>query len=847
MNIPKNKTKISITTLVLLLALSIPLIAFPITSASDPPITWPTAAFLDVSPNPIGVNQQCLVFMWIDKIHPLIQNVWGPRFTGATVEVTKPNGDTDILGPKNLDAISAAYIYFTPDQIGEYTLVFKFPAQKIEDPGTEPPGGWAGHTHPDQINDTYEASTSNTVYLTVQADPIEPFPETPLPEDYWTRPIHPINRNWAQIAGDWLGGAHKGANEYTPYISGPESAHILWWVPLWEGGIAGGGHGSNNAYIGMNTEGGRGDPMIINGKVYLYDGGTLARNYWGWYAVDLYTGEELYYKTTPTPSFGQVLLYNTEAAHGAWSYLWSTSGSTWTAYDTFSGNTVYSIENASSAGTAVYGKNGDLLRYRIVGDRGNMRLTVWNTTHVTSDYDRIQNDPASPTRRHQIGTYDGNLGFSLNVSIPDVNGSILEVVEGKYVIGGIAGRHSDIAMEPGYLWALSLEPGYEGNLLWNITYTPPKAMMDPTEVYHYRMGPGQSYGSPSAIQYSYSRMQGPWVSAEEGVFFFWEGETRQLWGYSLETGEMLWGPTEPQENVWMMFRMIPVVANGALYTGGHRGGGEIHAYNITTGETLWTYLPNYVGFEGFQANPPNMINAVADGKVYITQNEHTPNMPYRRDSVMTCLNATTGEVIWKLSQFNGEIGSFAMSSGYAIVNNVYDGRWYCIGKGPSATTVTASPKVVPNGSSVLIEGTVTDQSPGDTCLGIPTAGTPAIADEHMGEWMEYLYMQQPLPMDAAGVEVLLEAVDPDGNFIDIGTTTSDASSHFSYLWDPPGEGKYTIIASFAGSKSYGSSYAETAIGVSGIGDNLTLIAVAAIIVGLIAIALAAYTFIKKGS
>ena len=205
---------------------------------------------------------------------------------------------------------------------------------------------------------------------------------------------------------------------------------------------------------------------------------------------------------------------------------------------------------------------------------------------------------------------------------------------------------------------------------------------------------------------------------------------------------------------------------------------------------------------------------------------------------MTCLNATTGDVIWSLSQFNGEIGSFAMSSGYAIVNNVYDGRWYCIGKGPSATTVSASPKVVSRGSSVLIEGTVTDQSP-------VSPNTPAIADEHMGEWMEYLHMQQPMPMNATGVEVVLEAVDPNGDLIDIGTTTSDASGLFSYLWEPGQEGKYTIIATFEGSGAYGKSFAETALGVSGIGDDMTLIAVAAIIVGLVAIAIAVYTFLKK--
>ena len=47
----------------------------------------------------------------------------------------------------------------------------------------------------------------------------------------------------------------------------------------------------------------------------------------------------------------------------------------------------------------------------------------------------------------------------------------------------------------------------------------------------------------------------------------------------------------------------------------------------------------------------------------------------------------------------------------------------------------------------------------------------------------------------------------------IGTATSDMSGFYSIQWTPEHEGKYTIIATFEGSKSYYSSYAETAVGV----------------------------------
>ena len=148
----------------------------------------------------------------------------------------------------------------------------------------------------------------------------------------------------------------------------------------------------------------------------------------------------------------------------------------------------------------------------------------------------------------------------------------------------------------------------------------------------------------------------------------------------------------------------------------------------------------------------------------------------------------------------------AISSGYVIASNLYDNQWYAYGKGPSATTVTASPKVSVHGSSVLIEGTVTDQSPG-------APGTPAIADKDQEAWMEYVYMQQPKPTNTSGVTVSLDTWDPNGNFVHIGDATSDSSGTFSFVYTPDVPGKYTIIASFAGSKSYGSSTATTAIGV----------------------------------
>src|SRR5512141_546625 len=76
--------------------------------------------------------------------------------------------------------------------------------------------------------------------------------------------------------------------------------------------------------------------------------------------------------------------------------------------------------------------------------------------------------------------------------------------------------------------------------------------------------------------------------------------------------------------------------------------------------------------------------------------------------------------------------------------------------------------------------------------------------------MEYIYEQQTKPSNATGVSVSIDAIDPNNNFIHIGDAVTDASGTFGYSWTTPDvPGQYRVIASFKGSKSYGSSSAST--------------------------------------
>jgi outer membrane protein assembly factor BamB len=237
-------------------------------------------------------------------------------------------------------------------------------------------------------------------------------------------------------------------------------------------------------------------------------------------------------------------------------------------------------------------------------------------------------------------------------------------------------------------------------------------------------------------------------------------------------------------------------------------------FNLQTGKTEWVFNQINSGVETPYGGWPTYGGmTIADGIVYWGVSQHTPATPMYRGYNLYAINATTGEQIWSLPCF-ADPNAVVTAGSQLITFNGYDNQIYAIGKGRSATTVTAPQTEMTIGSTVLITGTVTDQSPGQTALGVPAAGTPAISDEDMTAWMKYVYQQQPKPTNATGVQVHLTAIDPNGNFQNIGTATSNMAGNYVTSWTPPVPGIYTITATFAGSNSYYSSSAETNILIS---------------------------------
>jgi len=155
-----------------------------------------------------------------------------------------------------------------------------------------------------------------------------------------------------------------------------------------------------------------------------------------------------------------------------------------------------------------------------------------------------------------------------------------------------------------------------------------------------------------------------------------------------------------------------------------------------------------------------------------------------------------------------------MGDSVICTQDTYDQRVYAIGKGPSATTVSIQTDIITHGKTSLVTGTVMDVSPGTNDIKLTLRfpnGVPAVSDANMSDWMVYVYKQFERPADVVGVDVVITVIDPNNNAYEVARTTSDASGFFSAEFDPEVPGKYTVIASFEGSRSYYGSFAETAL------------------------------------
>jgi hypothetical protein len=261
--------------------------------------------------------------------------------------------------------------------------------------------------------------------------------------------------------------------------------------------------------------------------------------------------------------------------------------------------------------------------------------------------------------------------------------------------------------------------------------------------------------------------------------------------------------------------LLDAIAYGKVYIWDF--GGYVNAIDLKTGAINWTFTRGSSGYDNPYGDYPiwgYTSQSIADGKLFLSEGRmYDP--PLFPNAQKLAINCTDGSLVWSVLGFYARDTS-AIADGFMLAWNSYDCQIYTFGKGQTATTATIQDDVITHGDSVLVKGMITDESPGtkdSNRIARFPHGVPAVSDESMSAWMEYVYMQQPKPTNATGVKVTLSVLDPNNNCYDVGTTTSDTNGFYKLSFTPEVPGEYTVYATFASSESYWPSSAVTAINV----------------------------------
>ena len=795
--------------------------------------TFKTYAFINVAPNPCGVSQTAVVQFWLSTIPPNAAVQTGARWTDMTVTVKTPDGKTENLGSFTSDATGAAHTTYTPSSTGNYTFTMSFPEQTKTGDITPLFGG-----PPQPFNYTYLASTSSFT-LVVQQQPAPSVVYPPLPTEYWTRPINAQNYGWECVSGNWLMAAWDSETRqfdqgaaYDPYGTVPASPHVLWTKPLTFGGITGGEFGSVSFYNGMSYEQFFKPPVIISGRLYyntiygeegsaMSSGANQPLGFNSITCVDMTNGQTLFTIPNATLIFGQIYNFVSPNQGGTFAYLWDTSSipGVWRMYDAWTGQYILSIAIPASvaSGTVLLDNTfytnhgpGDILVYSL--NTATQQLTLWNSTLVFQTL-MAQLQQILPVafnvwmwRPYTWAgqTLNGTLGIQWTKTLEKmpVGGTIAQVGydDTVYVYNTTVPSTETFAFPQVSSWS-----GYsmtDGSLLWGPTTIDTTTKLPKDSTGFAGVGILQHQGLGSG-----------------GILPIFDRDTMQMYVWDVTTGKFLWGPTAALTNPLGMYNWeLEWIVNGIVYNSGYDG--MVHAYNATNGNHLWDFSSGDAGTITPYGTWPfyNGLTIVGTGDssaLIATTGEHGNGvMPLYQGEGLYVLNAVNGTQLWNVT---GWFCQPAFADGMMVTQNLYDNQIYCFGKGPSATTVTASPKISVHGDKVLVEGMVTDISAGtsqtEQAARFPH-GVPVVSDASMNAWMGYVYQQQPMPTNAKGVNVTISVLDPNNNEYEVGTATTNIDGTYGVTFTPPVPGKYLIFATFAGSDSYYSSYASTYISVS---------------------------------
>jgi hypothetical protein len=415
-----------LSTSVIFILDDIPVEALP--AAQQPTVTIPdgatadttaeTIAHLSFRPRIVGKDQPIIVNIWLQSV-TLGANY--KYYQSYKVTITKPDGTNDIFIKDSYVADATAWFEYTPDQVGTYSIKFDFLGQYFPN-GTYFEGVnydneqaigpyTAGQfNRPRYFSSVYYKPSSDGPYtLEVQEQQVQSWPMSPLPTDYWTRPVTTHNREWWPILGNYPATGIVGGGDYwpadtntyalprygyLPYVVGPKSAHVVWKQPFNIGGLVGGTMGQQSIWESARVIYGH-PTLIYSGRAYwtttkVADGQTQSV----WQCYDIRTGEVYWekYPAVQTPTF---IIYDAGASeiaeaepHLATVYLGYMGNGFFIKYDPWNGNIVGNYSTAPITTASTYYAEPYAYGVQSIGSGSNAqyRLIKWITTGTSNDF-----------------------------------------------------------------------------------------------------------------------------------------------------------------------------------------------------------------------------------------------------------------------------------------------------------------------------------------------------------------------------------------------------------------------------------------------------------------------------
>jgi len=809
-----------------------------------------TTPAISIRPTTVGLGQELLINFWLSPAPGANRQYHDVKLT-----IIKPDGSKLEYKMDTYVADGTMWMPYVCDQVGEWSFKIDYPGEyfaagvycdgvrydSVDDVPPPPPGSqvstFGGRTTVYAAGAVVSPATSRAQVITVQEEMVPSWPESPFPTDYWKRPVDEINREWWPIIGSypWWGDGpydemgmwayyypdtnpmRNAAYGFVPWVTGPESAHIVWKRQYAVSGLMGGDYGvASHVGSGLGTWS-MAPQIILMGRAYHTvtkpaTNGPTSQTYWECY--DIRTGEVFWerplYAGEAVPNIiewgsGQVEVIGGVVKPTSPALL-SISNGYLRRYNPFTGVMTANISIAPMTGNGgTYYMNGHVLGIQDLGaDAGSerYRLINWTTLGTSTNFATrvMSNTTYARSALPSDQLTDWNVGIGCTVA---------SISEGGILVGM-------------NMTAFNL---YTGATIWNKYINEPQ------------------YGGTSNV-------------ADHGKLVVMSANGYYL-AFDLKTGNEVWR-TRQLDDPWDAsgFGSYSVTsAYGQLYWMAMSG---IYAIDWSTGKINWKFEKEappfetpYVGSAGQTVYPFLNAGICADGKIYTYSNEHTPDAPFARGQPTVCIDVFTGKEVWSIGITGGsdmrrtEI-QLAIADGY-LATAGRDGHLYVYGKGQSETTVSAQQML---DRSVLLTGTIFDLSPAQP-------GAPCVSKESVAAQMEQIHIGAPVGgvlgnVALVGVPVSLDVIDPNGNYYNIGTTTSDGySGTFGYTWKPDVAGQYTITATFMGDESYGSSFATTYITVAEISEtaatnNAVLYAVIGAIVAIIAVgAILGFLIIQK--